>query len=143
MSPPASSGNYWDETAYATPPLDGLDRVDPATAFDWLGRHFPVSGTKIDWRAVRAPHESWTIDDDMLLTSIASREVCRRVRRGSVVEHVGDSLSPYGVRFAGEDAARVVAALLEIPEHHYFLAEDRSWVVVVTTEGHLDVVDEL
>ncbi|GAB2613747.1 hypothetical protein GCM10027269_82780 [Kribbella endophytica] len=35
----------------------------------------------------------------------------------------------------------VTAALLEIPEHHYFVAEDRGWVVVVSTEGDLDVVD--
>jgi hypothetical protein len=34
-------------------------------------------------------------------------------------------------------------ALLEIPEHHYFVAKDRSWIVVVTTEGNVDVVDRL
>jgi hypothetical protein len=40
-------------------------------------------------------------------------------------------------------APSVVTELLEIPEHHYFLAEDRSWIVVVTTEGDLDIVDQL
>jgi hypothetical protein len=35
----------------------------------------------------------------------------------------------------------VIAALLAIPEHHYFVAEDRRWVVVVSLEGDLDVVD--
>jgi hypothetical protein len=33
--------------------------------------------------------------------------------------------------------------LLEIPEHHYFVAGDRSWIVVVATEGDLDILDEL
>jgi hypothetical protein len=72
-----------------------------------------------------------------------SAEVCRRVRPGSIVEHVGDGLSPYGVGFGADNAASVVAALLEIPEHHYFLAGDRSWIVVVTFEGDLDTVDHL
>ncbi|WP_204052490.1 hypothetical protein [Microbispora siamensis] len=74
---------------------------------------------------------------------MASREVCQHIHPGSVVEHVGDGLSPYGVRFTSDNAHSVVAALLEIPEHHYFVAEDRSWIVVVTMEGDLDVVDQL
>ena len=84
----------------------------------------------------------WKITDDMQLVPMASREVCQRIRPGSVAEHVGDGLSPYGVRFTDDNAFSVVAVLLEIPEHRYFLAEDRSWIVVVTLEGDLDVVDQ-
>jgi hypothetical protein len=68
-------------------------------------------------------------------------EIRRRVNADSAVDHVGDGLSPFGVRFAGVDAGSVAGALLEIPEHHYFVAADRSWLVVVTTEGDLDIVD--
>ena len=137
------TGNYWEETVYAASPLDGLDRGDMSVAFKWIDDHLPVEGTKIDWRRVQGRHAHWKIADDMELASMASREVCQRIRPGSVVEHVGDGLSPYGVRFSDGNASSIVAALLEIPEHHYFLAEDRSWIVVVTTEGDLDVVDQL
>lgn len=60
-----------------------------------------------------------------------------------VVEHAGDELSPYRVCFTDVNAPAIVAALLEIPEHHYFVAEDGSWIAVVTVEGDLDVVDRL
>ena len=137
------TGNYWEETAYASAPLRDLNRSDMSATFEWINLHFPADGTKIDWRRVEGRHSHWEIADDVQLAELAAREVCQRVRPGSAVEHVGDSLSPYGVYFASDNASSVVAALLEIPEHHYFLAEDRSWVVVATTEGNLDVVDQL
>jgi hypothetical protein len=136
------TGNYWEETVYAAPPLGDLDHCDMSVVFNWLSLHFPVNGTKIDWRRVQGKHVHWSITDDVQLASMASREVCLRIRPGSVVEHVGDGLSPYGIRFTDDNAPSVVAALLEIPEHHYFVAEDRSWIVVVATEGDLDVVDQ-
>jgi hypothetical protein len=137
------TGNYWEETIYAEPPLGGLGRSDASAAFGWLDLHFAMDGTKIDWRRVRGKHMHWKIDDDMQLVSTVSREVCQRIRLDSGVEHVGDGLSPYGVCFTGDNAQSIVAVLLEIPEHHYFIARDRSWMVVVTTEGDLDVVDLL
>jgi hypothetical protein len=137
------TGDYWEATVYAAAPLRALHRSDESVTFDWLRRHFSVLGTKIDWQRVSGDHVHRRISDDVQLASVVSEEVCRRVGPGSIVEHVGDGLSPYGVRFGTDDAAAVVAALLEIPEHHYFLAEDRSWIVVVTSEGHLDTVDHL
>ena len=137
------AGNYWEETAYAASPLRELDRSDMSVAFNWLDLHFPVDGSKIAWRRVQGKHAHWNADDAVELVSIACREVCQRIRAGLVVEHVGDGLSPYGVRFAVDNAPSVVVALLEIPEHHYFIAEDRSWIVVVTTEGDVDVVDQM
>jgi hypothetical protein len=103
--------------------------------------HFPFIGGKIDWRRAGGRHSHWRIDDEQLLAETASREICTRIRSGSAVEHVGDGLSPYGVRFTASEAASVTAALLEVPEHHYFLAEDRTWIVAVSFEGDLDVLD--
>ncbi|MFJ6213450.1 hypothetical protein ACIQGZ_08985 [Streptomyces sp. NPDC092296] len=74
---------------------------------------------------------------------MAAKEVSLRTLADSVVEHVGDGLSPYGVHFTNASCASIVAELLEIPEHHYFLAVDRSWIVAVSTEGDLDIIDQL
>ncbi|EIF00537.1 hypothetical protein SacglDRAFT_03689 [Saccharomonospora glauca K62] len=101
----------------------------------------PFSAGKIDWSRVVGRHQHWRIDDERLLAESASREIRARIKSGSVVEHVGDGLSPYGVRFTESEVDSVTVALLEVPEHHYFLAEDRSWVVVVSFEGDLDVLD--
>ncbi|HWG99190.1 MAG TPA: hypothetical protein VNV66_07675 [Pilimelia sp.] len=137
------SGNYWEEEVYTSPPLSGLRRSDMSATFSWLDLHFPIEGSKIDWRRVQGRHVHWKVTDDTQLAAMVSREVCKRIRRGSVVEHIGDGLSPYGVLFVDGDVTSVVTALLEIPEHHYFIAEDRSWIVVATTEGDLDAVDHL
>jgi hypothetical protein len=135
------AGDYWEDVAYGSAPLNELRRGDPSATFDWLNAHLPAAGSKIDWPRVPGRHEGWEVHDDASLVEMTTREVSRRVKPDSVVEHIGDSLSPCAVSFTGDRAAEVVAALLEIPEHHYFLAEDRSWIVVATTEGNLDVVD--
>ncbi|MFF8277873.1 hypothetical protein ACF05T_17450 [Streptomyces lateritius] len=135
------SGDYWEEEVFSVPPLAALQKTSASDVFDWLELHFPFVGGKIDWRRADGRHSHWRIDDEQLLAASASREICARIRTGSVVEHVGDGLSPYGVRFAEGEAASVTAALLEVPEHHYFLAEDRAWIVVVSFEGDLDVWD--
>jgi hypothetical protein len=135
------TGSYWEEVVYAASPLDGLERCAAVVVFNWLSLHFPAVGAKIDWSRVRGRHLHSRIPDHAQLTAAASRELLLRIAPGSSVEHVGDGLSPYGVRFSDEIAALAVATLLEIPEHHYFVAEDRSWLIAVTTEGDLDIVD--
>ena len=135
------TGDYWEQTVYAEEPLGGLERRDCSIIFEWLREHLPVGQVKIDWSSVQGRHVNWRFDDDAQLKALAVQEVCKRIRPGSSVEHAGDGLSAVGVRFGEGEAAAVVGALLEIPEHHYFLAGDRSWLVVVTTEGDLDILD--
>lgn len=76
-------------------------------------------------------HKHWRISDDQLLAASKSREICARVKLVSVVEPVADGISPYGVNYSGSEVVSVAAALFEVPEHHYFLAEDRAWIVVL------------
>ncbi len=133
--------SYWEKYVFAEAPLTSLERRNSSVVFEWLHEHLPVGQSKVNWENVQGRHAHWRIEDDAQLGAMAVREVCKRIQRGSTVEHVGDGLSPFGVRFGEVDAPAVVSALLEIPEHHYFVADDRSWLVVVTTEGDLDVLD--
>lgn len=137
------SGDYWEEEVFSVPPLASLERTSASEVFDWLGLQFPFAGGKIDWSRVDGLHRHWRIEDEQLLAMSASREIRVRTRPGSVVDHVGDGVSPYGVRFSENEAASVTAALLEVPEHHYFLGEDRAWIVAVSFEGDLDVLDRV
>lgn len=136
-----SKGNYWEKVVYAESALVDLERGDGSVVFAWLHEHLPVLGTKIDWSRAQGRHSHWKVDNDEHLASMTIAEICQRVHADSAVDHVGDGLSPFGVRFDGLNAGSVAGALLEIPEHHYFVAADRSWIVVVTTEGDLDVLD--
>lgn len=135
------SGEYWETEVFGVAPLAGLERVNMDDVFDWLGRSLPAIGSKVDWSSVRGQHSHLRFDDDDELSRRATREVMRRLQESSGVDHVGDSLSPFGIHFAGGDAEAIVAALLEIPEHHYFVDRDRTWLVVVSSEGDLDTVD--
>lgn len=134
-------GNYWEDSLYGEPPLAGLERQDPAAVFGWLQTHLPSRGSKMDWSNIPGNHQYWRFDDDLSLATRAVGEVSKHVQPGETVDHVGDSLSPFGVAFTASEAAAVVGALLEIPEHHYFVARDRSWLVVVSSEGDLDVLE--
>ena len=118
-----------------------LERRDGSVVFEWLHGHLPVGQVKIEWTKIQGSHTNWKVADDEQLGAMALREISKRIKPGSMVEHAGDGLSPFGVRFGEVGASAIVGALLEIPEHHYFLAEDRSWLVVVTSEGDLDVLD--
>src|ERR1700755_3320301 len=129
--------SYW-ESVYSEAPLAALERHDGSAVFGWLHGHLAVGQIKIDWANVQGEHAHWRVEDDEQLAAMAVREITKRIQPSSVVEHVGDGLSPFGVRFDDVDASAVVGALLEIPEHHYFLADDRSWLAVVTSEGDLD-----
>ena len=135
------TGDYWQHHVYAAPPLAHLDRIDASSMFEWLELHFPVESSKIAWSRVPSCHAHWKISDPSELAAATTREISRRAREASTIVHVGDSISPYGVRFSEATVSAVVAALLEIPEHHYFVAFDRSWLVAVSFEGDLDVVD--
>lgn len=138
---PVTSDDYWVVTSYTASPLRELLRTDEAAVFAWLSSNLPVVGTKIDWDKVGETHEHWHLDDEAALQALAREEVCSRVQRCGPAVHAGDGLSPTGVHVPHENCANVIAALLAIPEHHYFLASDHTWLVVVTTEGDLDTLD--
>ncbi|MEU5373684.1 hypothetical protein ABZ362_32770 [Streptomyces sp. NPDC005951] len=135
------AGDYWEDAVYSMPPLAPLERIDATVVFDWIEANFSFDGGKIDWRLVSKGHTHWRIDDERVMVEKVIGEIRERVSVDSAVEHVGDGLSPYGVRYSVDDAVSITNALLEIPEHHYFLAENRAWIVVVSTEGDLDVLD--
>lgn len=133
--------DYWETEVYGAAPLADLERVEMEDIFNWLETSLPVGGSKIDWSLARGEHSYRHFVDDSELVEAATQEVLRRIEPGSGVEHVGDGLSPFGVRFTGEDGGAIVTALLEVPEHHYFLDEHRTWLVVVSSEGDLDILD--
>lgn len=137
------SAGFWQTEVYGVAPLADLDRTDTDEAFRWLESALPTSGSKFDWSSVPGAHSHRHVDDDVVLAREAVREILRLTVSLPGVEHVGDSLSPWGVRFTGDDVPAIVTALLEVPEHHYFLGADRTWLVVVSFEGDLDVVEQL
>ena len=129
--------NYW-ATAYAEPPLDRLERLTGDTVFDWINREMSSAGSKIDWPQLTESHRHWLASSPEELSAVLD-EFLAALPALDQVDHAGDSLSPFEVRIKGDDMATVIAALLSIPEHHYFVAADRSWIAVFTMEGDVDL----
>ncbi len=129
--------NYWT-TVYAEPPLDRLERLAGDTVFDWLNHEMPFDGSKVDWSHLAGSQRHWTASSADELSAVLG-EFLAALPDLDQVDHGGDSLSPFEVRIRGEELATVLPALLSIPEHHYFVAADRTWVAAFTTEGNVDL----
>lgn len=136
-----TSKDFWKTEVYGVGPLDDLERVETERVFGWLETSLPISGSRVDWPSVQGEHLHRRFADNVQLADEAAREILRRINPDRGVEHVGDGLSPFGIRFGGENASAVVAAVLEVPEHHYFIDVGRAWLVVVSIEGDLDTLD--
>ncbi|MEK7425555.1 MAG: hypothetical protein AAB131_17140 [Actinomycetota bacterium] len=130
--------SIWAEH-YEAPPLNGLERVEGRETEDWLNHHLPFVGSAVEWSRVRGDHRHWfaAANDDM--TAVVVDFLAAVAGFASGVVHVGDSLSPVSVRIAPGQLGDVLDALLEIPEHHYFVAEDRTWCGVFRMEGDVDL----
>ena len=130
---------FWESHYAEEPALSGLTRVPGNDAEEWIQARMPCTGGKIAWSQVTEGHAHWHDDNPERLTRLVTA-LLRDLLATTPVVHIGESLSPWGVLIAADKADESLPALLGIPEHHYFLAQDRSWLVVVTTEGDVDRV---
>ena len=128
--------SFWAEEC-ELPPLNAAERIDGRDAEAWINQHLSFIGTAVDWSRVRGTHQHWSASDDDL-SGVVDEFLAAAPGLGDVV-HVGDSLSPYSVRIAHQQLRPVLVALLEIPEHHYLVACDRSWCGVFRMEGDVDI----
>jgi hypothetical protein len=129
--------SYWT-AVYEEPPLDRLERLAGDPVFDWLNREMPHRGSKIDWTCLGNSSRHW-FARSAAERSVAVDEFLAALPAGGHVDHGGDSASPFEIRIVRSELASVIAALLSIPEHHYFVAADRSWIAAFTTEGDVDL----
>lgn len=130
---------YWTSFYDGDRRLRDLQRLEPGVVFDWLNANFRAIGTAVDWWRVIGEHTHWVAKSDGELAGVVS-EFLAAVPGDGAVLHEGDSLSPFPVSIEPGELASAIAALLEIPEHHYFVDEQRRWVGVFRTEGDVDLV---
>jgi hypothetical protein len=129
--------NYWEQF-YDVDPLNRCERIEAEPIFDWLNRSVPFDGSKVAWDRLYAEnHQSWISDSEHFPEELLVA-FCASIPAGSRVVHVGDNLSEFGIVFRSDEAFLILSCLLEIPEHHYFVAQDRSWLGAITFEGEAD-----
>jgi hypothetical protein len=130
--------SYWNQF-YEIEPLSRCRRRDADPIFDWLNETLPFCGSKVDWARLGAVrHESWSSGANPFPANLLAA-FCESIPPESRIIHVGDNLSEFGIEFSFAEAIPMLGCLLEIPEHHYLVPEDRSWIGVITFEGDADL----
>ncbi len=132
--------SYWSSIYDDDDRLRVLERLEPGVVFDWLNAHLPAVGTAVDWQNVSGDHRHWFAASDSERTEIVEEFLSALPSGDQAVLHEGDSSSPFPVRIERDSLPSVLAALLEIPEHHYLVDEERRWVGVFRSEGDVDLV---
>ena len=133
-----ADNSYWAEI-YGQPPLSVLERVDGSECEAWVSSRLPFVGTGVDWSRVIGSHRHWFAESDDEMSSVVAEFVSAVRDRGAAI-HVGDSLSPFAVRVTRDNLVSALLMLLEIPEHHYLVSDDRTWCGVFRTEGDVDLI---
>jgi hypothetical protein len=132
----------WADELYGEHPLDGLERRACEPVFEWMMANLPSTGSRIDWSRVVGDHCHWRVAGSSLeeVRSVADEAFSKVPQEGRVI-HAGDSISRFAVTFDAQNYRDVVPALIEIPEHHYFLSEPaRDWLLAWTFEGDVDLL---
>lgn len=131
--------DYWASIYASDERLRHLDRLEAGAVFAWLDENLPAAGTAVDWARVIGEHTHWKIEADVGPGRTVSEFLAALPEDDGAVLHDRDSLSPFPVRIKPEELASSLAALLEIPEHHYFLDEQHRWVGVFRAEREVDL----
>lgn len=125
---------------YEADRLRRLGRLPPGAVFEWLNSALPVVGTAIDWTNVDGTHRHWFATSEVDVARVVAEVLASLPAPSEQVLHEGDSLSPFPVTVTVGQLPSVIGALLEIPEHHYFVDAQHRWLAVFRTEGDVDLL---
>jgi hypothetical protein len=135
--------NYWDQQVRSAlgPALESgqlavVDEVEEL--FGRLETVFPVEGTKIDWSEVPGSFH--------LFSRGAQQEDFERFFQAHVAKmgldtpayYLSDAALSFAIAGDVRSIGQCLHAILDNPQHHYFIAKDFSWCMALTMEGDMD-----
>ncbi|MDQ0473540.1 hypothetical protein [Labrys wisconsinensis] len=107
--------------------------------FSGLAKLYPTMGSKIDWN--RVPRAVERVEGDISLQAMRFvtffDEMCSRFELSGPVLYVGDSATEFALEGAMDAMRRILGALIEIPQHHYFIGPNYLWCISMTMEGDM------
>ncbi|OBV41409.1 hypothetical protein [Janthinobacterium psychrotolerans] len=113
--------------------------ADSAGYFARLAQRYPVTGSKIRWSDVpgaierrgNCPDRQLAASGDFFRAMVALHGL-----HGQAV-YLGDSAIDFALLAPVSVFALHLEALLPIPQHHYFMAADDAWCMVLSMEGDM------
>ncbi|MGJ5176510.1 hypothetical protein ACQR16_31080 [Bradyrhizobium oligotrophicum] len=113
--------------------------ADSGVVFGEISKRFPVNGSKIDWTRVAGAIEQ--CESDPLLQHDQFVRFFDSVRSSFSLDgpaiYVGDGATSFGLFGSLESFRKVLPAILDIPQHHYFVGPGYSWCLSLTMEGDM------
>ncbi|MBL4787077.1 MAG: hypothetical protein JKY49_16835 [Cohaesibacteraceae bacterium] len=107
--------------------------------FSKLEASFSLDGSKIDWKqvpgAIFANADRDHFPDGCLKFF---EQMCEQNRLKGKCIYVNDGAIECALIMPVAILASCLKSIVEYPEHHYVIAEDFSWVMAFTMEGHMD-----
>jgi len=116
-----------------------LREIGPAeVVLTSLSDLYPVEGAKIDWD--RVPGAVGRADEAGEVAGFIAffDEIFHRFGLTGRVRYAGDSGTDIALEGTVEAMRRALPALLEVPQHHYFVSPDHTWALCLTMEGDMD-----
>lgn len=113
--------------------------ADSAGYFSRLAQCYPVAGSKIRWSAVAGAIERRENCPDRQLAASGDffREMVALHGLDGQAVYLGDSAIDFALLAPVSVFALHLEALLSIPQHHYFVAADDAWCMVLSMEGDM------
>jgi hypothetical protein len=112
---------------------------DSLQFFQILSEEYPCKGSKIDWS--RVPNSTERAEGDACLQSDRFISFFDEMREKygltGIVLYIGDSATDCALEGAIDTMRLVLAELLNIPQHHYFIGPDYTWCMSYTMEGDM------
>jgi hypothetical protein len=128
--------------ALAGPVKDGSIEIVPYSdgIATRLSKAFQFCGSKIDWRATTGHLSALEPSRDRELATFSAffERRLEELGRGSVAYYLNDSQIDCSLRASLWTFSRHLQPIVEIPGHHYFVADDLGWCMALTMEGDID-----
>ncbi|RON01517.1 hypothetical protein BK659_23675 [Pseudomonas brassicacearum] len=110
--------------------------------FEALNSRFPIKSRRLDWAAMPFSWVGLELDSKKKSDAFASffKDVMLEFGLVGEVVYVGDGATDIAVLGDVEAFVDVLECLVSIPQHHYFLSVDCSWLICFTVGGDMGVV---
>jgi hypothetical protein len=106
--------------------------------FSGLSASFPICGSKIDWGEVPGSIEEIADGSNYLGSCI---DFFKRISEENGLKGncilIGDSAIESAFILSVDVLGQCLKKVLEVPQHHYIIAENNSWCMSFTMEGEM------
>jgi hypothetical protein len=107
--------------------------------FEQLAKTYPVYGSKIDWGRVPSSVERIEEEVGVQIEQFIKffDEMAEKFCLSGDVVYVGDSATDFALKGEVKFIRKALPEILTVPQHHYFIGPNSSWVICFTMEGDM------